>query len=452
MATTSSLGVGTGVDLQSMLSKIMAVERAPITALDTKISAANTKISVYGTLKSKLDALQSAAETLQFPSRLSAVSASSSDTTVVGANATYSTAIGSYTAEVTQLATAQKSFSVAYNAGTTFGQGTLNFTVGGVAASPITLNGQASYTLQEVGTQINNAKIGVTATVITDSSGKQRMVLTGDKSGDSNSFQLASTLTASDSQASLASFDTTTVGLMRTNAQDGKMKLDGIEIASTSNSFTTGENGLSLTAVKLGTANISVQNDSAKISTAAQAFVDSYNAVVSLIKSNTGYDTATKTGQALSGDSTIRSVLGNLGNARTSAPTELSSATFKTLSELGISIQQSGQLALDSSKLNKAIGISATEVIKTLSAYGKSFGTTVMEMQNTGGVVSNRLSSLNSSVSRFKDSQASLENRVSLIEKRYRAQFTALDSYISAMNVTSSALTQQLAALTASSS
>lgn len=447
MATTSSLGVGTGVDLQTMLTKIMAAERAPITALDTKISAANTKISVYGTLKSKLDALQSAAETLQFPSRLAAVSATTSDATVVGASATYTAAIGSYSAEVTQLAAAQKSFSVAYNAGTTFGQGTLNFTVGGVAATPITLNGQASYTLAEVGTQINNAKIGVTATVITDSSGKQRMVLTGDKSGAANSFGLSSTLTASGSQASLDSFDTATVGLMRNSAQDGKMKLDGIEIASSTNSFTTGSNGLTLTAVKLGTANISVQNDSTKITTAAQAFVDAFNAVASLIKSNTGYDAATKTSQALTGDSTVRSVMGNLGSARTTTPTELSTATFKSLSEIGISIQQSGLLALDSSKLNKAISASPTEVIKTLSAYGKSFGTAVMDMQNTGGVVSNRLSSLKSSVSRFQTTQTSLEHRVSLIEKRYQAQFTALDKYVSAMNVTSSALTQQLAGL-----
>lgn len=453
MATTSSLGVGTGIDLQSMLTKIMAAERAPITALDTKISAANTKISVYGTLKSKLDALQSAAETLQFPSRLAAVSATSSDTSVVSASATYTSSLGSYSAEVTQLASTQKSFTAAYNAGTTFGQGTLNFTVGGVAAPAITLTGQASYTLEEVGTQINNAKTGVVATVVTDSSGKQRMVLTGEKSGAANGFQLTSSLTASGSQASLAAFDTTTVGLMRTNAQNGLMKLDGIEISSSSNSFTSGgANGLTLTATKLGTANISVQNDSAKITAAVQTFVDSYNAVASLIKSNTGYDAATKTGQALTGDSTARSVMSNLTSARTTSPAELSSATYKTLSELGISIQQSGLLALDSSKLNKAISTSASETIKTLSAYGKAFGTSVMEMQNAGGVVANRVSSLNSSVSRYKVSQEAMENRVSLIEKRYKAQFTALDSYMSAMNTTSSALTQQLAALTASSS
>jgi flagellar hook-associated protein 2 len=435
-----------------MLTKIMASERAPITALNTKISAANTKISVYGTLNSKLDALQSAAETLQFPSRLAAISASSSDATIVGASASYTASVGSYSAEVTQLASAQKSFSAAYDAGSTFSQGTLNFTVGGVAAAPITLTNQASYTLEEVGAQINNAKIGVSATVITDSSGKQRMVLTGDKSGSANSFQLTSTLTPSGSQASLASFDTTTVGLMRATAQDGKMKLDGIEIKSSTNTFTSGVNGLTLTAVKLGTANVSVQNDSSKITAAAQAFVDSYNAVVSLVKSNTGYDATTKTSQALTGDSAVRSVLSGLGSSRTTTPTELSAATFKSLSELGISIQQSGLLSLDSTKLSRAISTSPTEVIKTLSAYGKEFGSSITAMQDAGGLVSNRVSSLNSSISRYKTTQLSLENRVSQIEKRYQAQFTALDKYVSAMNVTSSALTQQLAALTGSSS
>jgi flagellar hook-associated protein 2 len=451
MATTSSLGVGTGVDLQTMLTKIMDAERAPIRSLDAKIASANTKISIYGTLKSKLEALRSAAETLQFPSRLGAISATSSDSGIVSASATYSASIGSYTAEVTQLASAQKDFSVAYDSDSTFGQGTLNFTVAGNITS-IPLNDQASYTLSEVGARINSAKAGVTATVITDSSGKQRMVLTGDKTGESNAFEFTSNLTPSGGQASLDSFDMVTVGLMRRVAQDGIMKLDGIEIASSTNSFTAGGNGLTLTAVKEGSVSISIQNDSAKIIKAAQAFVDSFNEVASLIKTNTAYDVDNKTGKPLSGDRTVRSVMSELGNARTTIPAELSTNAFKTLSELGISIQQSGLLALDSTKLSNAISTSANDTMKALNAYGKSFGSTVMGMQNSGGLIANRLSSLNNSVSLFKDNQEALENRIGLIEKRYKAQFTALDKYVSAMNVTSSSLSQQLAALTASSS
>lgn len=445
MATSSSLGIGTGIDLNTMLTSIITAERAPITALDTKISATNNTISLYGTLKSKLDALQTAADTLQYPSRLSALSATSSDTTVLSASAAYTASVGSYGLEVTQLASAQKNFTAAYASGTTFGPGDLNFTVGGVAATTISLTSSSS-SLQEVSDAINNAKVGVTTTVITDSTGKQRMVLTGDKSGAGNNFSLTSTLAASGSQASLASFDTTTVGLNRTAAQDATLKIDGIEVNSSTNTFSNVA-GLTLTAVKLGTSNVTVQNDSTKITSAVQSFVDSYNAVVSLIKANSNYDTTTKKAQAFNGDSTIRSLLNTLGSARTTVPTELSTATLQTLSSLGVSVQTSGQLKLDAAALNSAISTSATDVVKTLSAYGKSFSTEVTALLAGGGTVSNRMSSLNSSVNRFKDNQAALEIRVSLVEKRYRAQFTALDKLVSSMQTTSSYLTQQIAML-----
>jgi len=445
MATTSSLGIGTGVDLQSMLTSILTAERAPIKTLDTKISVANNKISLYGTLKSKLDALQTAADTLQFPSRLSALSAASSDTTVLTASADYTAAVGSYGMEVTQLASAQKSFTSAYSAGTTFGAGSLDFTVGGVAAPPISLTAGAS--LQDVSSAINTAKIGVTATVITDTTGNQRMVLTGDKTGAGNDFSLISSSTASGSQPSLASFDTTTPALKRATAQDALMTLDGIAVKSSSNTFTSAVTGLTLTAVKLGTSNVTVQNDSTKITSAVQAFVDSYNAVVSLIKSNNGYNASTNTGQAFTGDTAARSVIDNLGRTRTTVPTELAGATMNSLSALGITIQQTGLLKLDTATLSTAVNTSAKDVVSALTAYGKSFSTEVTAMLSSDGTVANRLSSLDSSVRRYKDSQASLEVRVSLVEKRYRAQFTALDKLVSSMQTTSSYLTQQISQL-----
>lgn len=445
MATTSSLGIGTGVDLQSMLTSIITAERAPIRALDTKIAAANSKISLYGTLKSKLDALKTAADTLQFPSRLSALAATSSDTTVLTASANYTAAVGSYGMEVTQLASNQKNFTTAYSAGTTFGPGDINFTVGGVAAATITLSGAAS-SLQDVSVAINNAKVGVTATVITDETGKQRMILTGDKSGAGNTFSMTSTLTASGSQPSLASFDTTTVGLNRTVAQDAKMKADGIVISSSTNTFSN-IGGLTLTAVKLGTSNVTVQNDSTKITTAVQAFVDSYNAVVTLIKSNSGYDATTKVGQPFSGDSATRSVLNTLGNTRTTVPTALSSATLKTLSSIGITLQQTGLLSLDSAALNTAVKNTPTDVVKVLNAYGKSYSDQVTTMLASNGTVTTRASSLDSAVRRYQESQDRMEVRVALVEKRYRAQFTALDTLVSSMQTTSSYLTQQIAQL-----
>ena len=442
MATTSSLGIGTGVDLQGMLTSIMTAERAPITALDTKITAANSKISVFGTLKSKLDSLKSAAETLQFPSRLSALTAESSDSSVLGSSAAFTATPGTYQAEVTQLAKAQKNISVAYGTNTTFGPGNLDFTVGGTDAPSISF--EAGMSLQDVSTRINDAKIGVTATLISTSDGNQRMVLTSDKSGASNDFSLkpSSSLSAS-SGADLTTFDAT----KGNPAQDAKITLDGLEISSSTNVFASSVSGLTFTAVKEGTSTITVKNDESKITSAVQAFVDAYNAVTSTIKTNSAYNAATKTAQAFSGEAAVRSVQYGLNDTRTLIPPELSSGSITKLADLGISVQQTGLLTLDKSILTKAISTSASDVTNALSAYGKSFSETITGMLSSGGVLTNRVDSLNSSVTRFKDNQASLEIRVALVEKRYRAQFTALDKLVSSMQSTSSYLTQQLASL-----
>jgi flagellar hook-associated protein 2 len=438
----SSLGVGTGIDLQSMLKSIIAAESQPINVANAKITATNAKISLYGTLKSKLDALQTASDTLRFPSKLSAISATSSESTVLGATAAYNASPGSYTLQVTQLASAQKSFSNSYASGTTFDTGQLTFTLSGTAAEPIDIAGPA--TLQEVSTVINNKKIGVTATVITSGDGSQRMILTGDKSGSGNGFSLTSTATPSGGQ-SLGTFDLATTALQRSSAQDASMTIDGIAVTSSTNSFSTAIQGLTLTAVKIGQSTVTVQNDTKTITDAAQAFVDSYNAVTTTIKNNSNYNSTTKTAQAFNGDAAARSIVETMGSARTTVPGSLSAASFKTLSELGITIQQSGQLSLDKSKLSSAISSSPSEVVKTLNAYGEAFSTKVTELQGSNGAVSNKLSNLNATVRRDQDRVAALEARVALVEKRYRAQFTALDKYISAMNTTSTSLAQQLA-------
>lgn len=449
MASVSSLGVGSGLDLESMVTKLMSAERAPIDSLTTKITSAQAKISLFGSLSTKLSALQSAADTLQFPSRLAATKATTGDAAIVTATSAFGAAVGTYGIEVTQLAAAQKSFTQEYQAGTTFAPGSLSFTVAGTPAASIDLNevGKTSYTLDEVRDKINAAKIGVTATVINTSSGGQRMVLTGDKTGAANSFSLTSGLTASGGQANLdgANFDTTTLGLARTTAQDGLIKIDGIEASSTTNVFTNVA-GLSITANKVSATGVStslkVETDNDKVVSAVKALVDAYNSITSTIKSNSAYNSATKTAQPLNGDFAARSISSGLSNTLTTIPTELSSATYKTLSELGVSITQTGQLTLDETKLRQALGKTPTDVLTTLQGYGKAFSESAGGILNTDGVLTKRVTSLNDAVKIYKDNQAALEVRMVAIEKRFRAQFTAMDKLVAQFKSTSSQLTQ----------
>ncbi len=455
MTTTSSLGIGAGVDLQSMLSTIMAAERAPITALEKKITTTNSKISLYGDLSSKLDALRTAGNTLQFPSQLSATTAVSSDKTVLTASAAFYATPGSYAVNVTQLATAQKSFSYAYDTGTTFGQGSLSFTVGGVAQPVIDLTDQASYTLQEIGAKINDANMGVTATVISGTDG-DRLILTGNKTGAGNDFSFTSTIAAPDSvpsgttQHALTDLDTSP-GLAVSSAADAIISIDGVEVSSDTNTFSNAIGGLTFTALKAGSsATVTVQTDATKIEDAVQNFVDSYNAVVKLIKDNSDYDLTTKTAELFNGDSAARGIRDVLTNARSTIPSELSGASIKTLSALGVTIQQNGLLSLDSTTLQQAIETVPDDVTTAIAAYGKSFSDAVNNMMGATGLLTSRVSSLNTSVDRYEDNVTSLENRVALIEKRYRAQFTSLDTLLSSMQTTSSYLTQQLANLSSS--
>lgn len=446
MASISSLGVGSNIDLQSMLTKIMAAESIPITTLGTKISNINDKISVYGSLKSKLDALRTAAETLEFPSRLAAITATSSDANVLGTTATVGAAVGQYSINVTQLASAQKDVSPAYEANTVFGAGKLTFTIAGDATTH-DVDIATGDSLSKISDKINSANLGITATVISGTQG-DRLILTGAKSGAGNTFSFTSTVPAPDSpttgdpQLALQNKDAT----LSISAKNGEMTIDGIKVSSSTNTFANTIKGLTLNVLSEGKSTVNVKNDSDKITSAVQTFVDAYNAAVSFLKTNSAYDTTTKTGQALSGDGAVRSILGSLSSARTTTPAALASSAIKTLSGLGVSIQSNGQMSLDTTKLKNAISASASDVNATINAYGKSFGDAVSSLLDTSGTVSNRVNSLNTLLKSATASQEALGLRVANIEKRYRSQFSALDTLLSSMTTTSNYLTQQFAA------
>jgi flagellar hook-associated protein 2 len=451
MATASSLGVGSGLDLNSLLTKLMASERLPVTAIETKISAASTKISFYGKLKIALATLQTAANTLATPSKLAAFTATTSDSTIATATTASNASPGTYAVNVTQLAVAQKSFSTLFASTTSFGQGSLDFTVNGTPQS-ISLTDKASYTINDIRAKINTANIGVTAAVISGTGG-ERLVLSGTSEGSAGAFSLA--VTSGDANLNLLVPFDTDVALASTTAQNAIFSVDGVASTSSTNTLSTAVNGLTLTLVKAGTASITVKSDTSKVVASAQAFVDGYNAVNTLIKANSGYDKTTKTAGPLNAESTIRTIQGLLNTARTTTPTALSSATYKTLAELGISASTTadGSLSFDSSKLTSAIGISFADVQTTLGAFGTAFYNTLTNVLATSGTnattgaIQNRLNGLNSSISLYNDNKAALELRIAAVEKRYRAQFTALDRTVGSMQTTSSYLSQQLARL-----
>ncbi|MCL2523649.1 MAG: flagellar filament capping protein FliD [Betaproteobacteria bacterium] len=435
--TISSLGVGSGIDTASIVDKLMTLEKLPLKALQTKQSALNTKLSSYGQLKSALDALQTAAKTLADPNKLAGLSASFSNTGVLKAETGIFASPGTYTINVSQLATAQKSFTNAITGNPAFGAGTLKFSVGGEEKTVDVGDGAS---LNDIRAAINAANIGVTATVISGNGG-DRLVLSGTATGAAGGFSV--TASGDSSLNALVSFDAS-LGIA---AQNAELTIDGVAVTSSSNTLTSALTGMTLSLTGTGATTMTVARDANGVSEAVNAFVKAFNDVISRIKSDTAWDSASKTGKPLNAESTVRSVMQMLSNTRSSAPDGLGDSVFQTLSSLGISVQKDGLLTVDNTKLTNAINTSFADVQKTLGAFGQAFSATVDQINGTNGLIANRVNGLNNSVRLLQDDQDKLQMRLDMIQKRYQAQFTALDTLMSSLQTTSSYLTQQLAAL-----
>lgn len=438
--TISSLGIGSGLSGNDIVTKLMAVENQSMTRLETKLSTQNAKISSFGQFKTALASLQTIAKTLATPTQLTSYKATLADTTIANATAAFNASAGTYNINVTTLATAQKRLTNTYATGTSFGAGSLDFTINGSLKS---VSISAGSSLNDIRAKINDANIGVTAAIVSGG-GNDRLILSSTQSGTSGAFTLA--ITSGDANLNtLSTFDLAHTS--NTDAVNAALTIEGEAVTSTSNTITGALNGVTLNLTKTGSTTLTVAKDTSTLTKAVEDFVKAYNGVIDRLKADTAYDSTTKTGKPLNAESTVRTVEHLLAAARNTQPASLASETYKSLSQLGISVLQDGRMSLDSSKLQTAISTSATGVEKTLAAYGTEFSAALDKVIGTKGILESRVTGLNSTVALLNTDKTKLQIRLSAIEKRYRAQFTALDKTMGTLQGVSSYLTQQLAKL-----
>ncbi|MBI2307782.1 MAG: flagellar filament capping protein FliD [Rhodocyclales bacterium] len=453
MAITS-LGVGSGLDAEGIVTKLMALERQPLTLLQTRQTDFNNKLSAVGKIKSAIAALQSAASAMSTTSKLYSFKGVVADTTIASATTTSSASAGVYSLEVERLAGTHKLLSSA-SPDTSTG-GTLTFevgsTVGGVftaksGTSAVGVTVSAGATLSQVRDAINGSGANVTATIVNGASGEQ-LVVTSKYSGETGQIRI----TAS---AGLGSFSydpvTATGGLTQKDAgQDAIVRIDGILIKdTTSNTVTDAITGvtLNLTKTNLGSpTQLSISNDTSNLTSKVEAFVKAFNELNTTAKDLTKYDATTKKAGVLNGDSMVSSVLGQLRDALYNVPAGASS-DYQRLSDLGVSIQTDGSLKIDSTVLQSAVTTKWSAVATTVAAYGTTFDTLTTAMNGTDGIVTSRTDGINANIKTLGSRSDELSRRLEAVEKRYRAQFSALDALMGKMQTTSSYLSQQLASL-----
>lgn len=459
MATITSAGLGSGLDINGIITKLMAVEAQPLTALQTKEASYQAKLTAFGSLKGALSSLQTAAKTLATASTFTNRTASVSDTTVFTASASSTAAAGSYDIAVNKLAQAERVYTDAYGA-STFGSGTVHIQIGSGTATDVVLSG-TSNTLADVRDAINNAHAGVTATIVND--GNDHLVLTSNTTG---AVAGNMTITVTDGTGGANTLSDLLVGanlLTDQAAGDAEIKInDTFTVTRSSNTITDAIAGVTLNLLKTGTtppsAKLTIAQNTGTVTAAVSAFVKAYNDAVGGIKQMTAYDAANKKASVLTGDSTARSIQSQLSSLVGATVSGIAGGIGR-LSDIGVSVQKDGTLSVDSSKLSAALADPDKDVAAffTQTTSGNEgiavrFNTMLEGIVGSSGLISSRTDGINASIKDLQKRADALNLRLTMIESRYRKQFTALDSLVASMNQTSTYLTQQLANLPGSSS
>lgn len=467
MASISSAGVGSGLDIEGIVSGLMAVERKPITQIQTQQSGLRSDISAYGRVQGALSALQSATQSLKTGSAFAAAKAKSSDSTILTASATSGAPSGSVSVEVSQLAKAQQLTKGGFaSSSATIGTGTLTLEIGSYsgptftadpekAAKSITID-SSNNTLAGIRDAINNAQAGVSAVIVNGASGAQLFVTSNDQ-GTNNAIRMQQT--GGDGGLAAIAFDNgaTAGGLSEATAPlDALLKVNGVDIVSSSNNVAGAVDGLTLNLLKTNVgspATVSVAPDTDTTQTNVGNFVKAYNDLNKILRDLTSYDPATKKAGDLNGDPTIRSIQSQL---RSSFGGVASNGGFGSLSEIGLGFGSDGSLSLNAGKLAEALANPTKSVSRVFATTNGVEGLAslidmrVTTMLGSEGLVTGKVDGLNQRVASLDKRTAALETRMSSIEARYRAQFTLLDVTVASMNATSSYLKQQLASLSSS--
>ncbi|MBU0623083.1 MAG: flagellar filament capping protein FliD [Gammaproteobacteria bacterium] len=466
----SSATSGFSIDVDAIVNGLMSVERIPIDRLTTKETSFQAKLTALGTFKSKMSALQTAAQSLSSSSSstLLGFKTTSSDSSVVTASASSTATAGTHSISVTTLAQAQKlvaagqtSSTAAIGDGTstvvTFDFGTISggtltdgvysgasFTSGGTTAN-ITID-SSNNTLQGIRDAINAADIGVTASIVNDGSGTPyRLALSSESSGVSNSIKISTDGANAAITGLLAHDPAGTQNLAETvTATNAVFTVDGISISKTSNTVTDALEGVTLTLGKENsTATLTIARDTTAVTSAATSFVTAYNDLYTSMKNSFAY----KSGSALAGDSTLRTLQSEM---RQIVATAASGGTLSNLFEIGISAKSDGTLQLDSAKLNTAIGSdfdSVASLFNSATGFATRFDTWSTAALAYDGAFANRTSSINQTLKTISTQKDSMEVRMDSLEQMYRRQFSSLNMALASMNQTSTYLTQQLAKL-----
>ncbi|MEW4982896.1 MAG: flagellar filament capping protein FliD [Cycloclasticus sp.] len=445
----SSPGIGSGLDINSLVTQLVAAEgSATANRLNVREAEYQGDISAYGGLKSSLSIFQSAVQGLQDLTDFQVRSGTSSDSDIFTATADETADVSQYGVEVIQLAQANKLITTdGFASAEAVGGGTLTLTQ---AADSFDIVVSGTDTLTDVRDAINAAtdNSGLTASIINVDDGlggtEQKLVFTANDTGLDNAITITAMGDAGLSRLVNAQLNEPAAAL------DGQIKVDAQLISSSNNTFASVIDGITITAVGVGAGEkLTVAEDKAAVELKINQFVANYNGLVSTFNALGSYNATTDTGGLLLGDSVLRGIQNSIRQEISSSVSGLSS-TFSTLAELGITTDDTGKLEINSTTLDEALDSSFDQVGELFAAtngIANTLDSIIDGYIGSDGIIESRTEGLQDRIDDIGEQRLALNRRLSSIESRLLSQFSAMDAIVSSLQNQSSFLTQQLASL-----
>ena len=474
MATISSTGIGSGLDVNNIVSQLVALEKQPLKTLEVKATTVKDQISAFAKIQSQFAALTDVATRLSAPSAWVARTASSSNAGAATITATAAANATSFTLDVDALAQTQSLSSAAMAPGSKPGAGTLTLQLGtwsaggagfaqGAAAS-VDVTVTAADTLATIAGKINATNSGVVATVFNDGS-NERLLLQSKDTGAATGFRLQS---AAPALAGLVFDPQNSPGVgMAANGipvqygQDAKARINGLAVTSASNTLTNNIPGVTIKLVATTTTNyglpgetkapltMSISEDVTPAVKNVQDFVTAYNTLNKTLSDLTKYDVATKTGSLFQGDSSVVGLQNVLRNMLGSSSV---GGAYQHLSDVGLERQLDGSLVINTPKLSIAANngtalqalFTANNNNALTNGFGLKLGALGRGVLGSGGSVLNKATALQNVLDRNEREQTRVNNRVTMFEARLRKQYSALDAQMGKLTALNAYVAQQV--------
>ena len=475
MATITSLGIGSGIDINSIVTQLVALERRPLQLMQTNATRLQEQVSSFGRMQSLYSGLQTASNALNNASLWSRSTATSSDASVVSSSGGDGAAAGNYAVTVQALASSQTLASgTTYTAATSLvGSGTLSLQLGSWNADQssftdkpdtdaVNIELSDTDTLQSLRDKINASGAGVSASIVTDATGV-RLSLRSTSTGAENGFRVAANEGGAPGLARLAYDPSSGPSDMqlKQSAGDARAVVNGIAVVSASNELSGVVEGLTLRLRKESATpvDIAVSSDRSAVTAAIKTFADAYNELSRYLSEQTRFDAASNTGGPLQGDSAVTGL-----QSRLRGPVNASSGasqTFARLSDTGLELQRDGTLKVNQGKLEAATNkldelqqafTNSDTDAPANNGFARRFADLSSQVLATDGSLSTRTAGLKKLIDKNTDSQTRLNDRVERFQQRLVQQYTAMDATVARLNSLQSYVSQQIAALNRPSS